>query len=219
MNSIQILEVSYYVVMVLCWLLSLTLYFRRAVPRYLMLFPPYMFMTLIMAMVAYWMATRWGNNHILLNIYTTAAFAFFFYIFLLLLQRNRLRTVLLYLDCLFLLFATAYFCLVDVRLFNPFLFMTGAIFILFHCFIYLKQLFSARLPVPIYKEPSFWICCSLLCLYGGMMTLLHANHFLHIFPRSMLNAIVALVYLTNDISYLLLSISFLCVGYTGKPAK
>src|SRR6266700_8105039 len=86
----------YYVILILCFLAGLTVYFRKAVPVYLKFFPPFLLLTIIIEIIARIMAIRYGANQSLYSFFEVFEFAFYFFVLHYIIRSKRGGKIILF---------------------------------------------------------------------------------------------------------------------------
>ncbi len=133
-------------------------------------FLPFLFITLTVELIGYWLTTRDTKNYALFNIFTTLEFVFYSFLF----SKHLKTTVFKKLTIGFIPF---YIFLVFINLqfvqgynvtFHTYTFLLGSFFVvLFCCLFFYESVLPEHLDHPLAKQPFFWVCTGLLLFYMG----------------------------------------------------
>lgn len=194
----------------LSFLVSLLVYFHDDWPAYLKLIPPFLFVSVIVDMMAWEMARKFGTNHALFNVWNPLFHTFYLYILSRLIQHRKYRKAIVYVPWVFLSVCAINLFFANFHLFQVGTYLIGSFLIIIYCLIYIIELFKNPLPGPLFREPSFWICCSLLYLHGGTVILLGSLNLLINVSPDKLRIVQLLMMVVNYLHYILMSVAFLC---------
>jgi len=132
-------------------------------------FLPFLFITLSVELIGYWLITKGIRNYTLFNVFTTFEFVFYAFLF----SKHLKTTVFKKLTIGFIPF---YCLMVFLNLqylqgynnFHTYTFLLGSFFVvLFCCLFFYESVLPEHLDHPLAKQPFFWVCTGLLLFYMG----------------------------------------------------
>ena len=196
----------------LCFLVSLTIYSRSFKGEfYLKLFPPFLFIALVVESLGSYMASKGENNLVLYNIFT--AFEFCFYLWLLgcIISNNKVKriikvAILVYVGAVVLniLFIQNITTVLTIT------YSLGCLLIVSFCIYYFLELFILPKSVKLKNNPAFWICFALLFFYCCSFPLIGLIHYWMNISKFLIRNFARIVNLLHILLYSLFTIAFLC---------
>lgn len=132
-------------------------------------FLPFLFITLTVELVGFWLTRIGIKNYLLYNVFTTVEFIFYAFLF-----SKHLKTV--FFKKLTIGFIPFYAFMVFLNLqfvqgynnFHTYTFLLGSFFVvLFCCLFFYESVLPEHLDHPLAKQPFFWVCTGLLLFYMG----------------------------------------------------
>jgi hypothetical protein len=201
------------IIQIICLLASINLFFQASIPRYLKLFPFFMFITLIVEITA-WFFIRYKMNVTLLYIVFTS-FEFVFYLFIIgfSIYNLKARKIILWLMAVYPILVLLNRIFIQPRSFHTITYSIGCLFVVAACIYYFFELFQSTHSVNLVMEPPFWICAGLLFFYCCTFPLIGLWNFLPGLPDIILKNLNYILTILNILLYTLFSISFLCVRF------
>lgn len=132
-------------------------------------FLPFLFITLTVELIGYYLITKGLRNYTLFNFFTTLEFIFYSFLF-----SKHLKTT--FFKKLTIGFIPFYAFMVFLNLqfvqgynnFHTYTFLLGSFFVvLFCCLFFYESVLPEHLDHPLAKQPFFWVCTGLLLFYMG----------------------------------------------------
>lgn len=145
------------------------LYYKTLKKTELRYFIPFLFITLIVEILGYWLTTKNIRNYLLYNIFTTFEFIFYAFIFYKNLRKTGFKKTVA-------LFMPLYVAAVIYNLsfgqgmhsFHTITFLLGSFFmVVFCCLYFYESVLPEHLDHELTKQPFFWVCTGLLLFYLG----------------------------------------------------
>lgn len=99
------LSFSYLVVLLACFLLSLSVYFKKNVPYYLIYFPPFLLITFIMEIIGKITALKYGPNQAIGSFFSIIEYTFYFFVLYQIYSHGKIRKTLIFIICSYPLIA------------------------------------------------------------------------------------------------------------------
>lgn len=199
-------------------LFSLTLYFRRGVPLYLKLFPPFLAMTLVIEVVGW---TRKGKDiDASLMYFLFIAFEFVFYLYMLryVIRTARVKKVILSLVFIYSVLALVSIFIIEANTFPSISYSFGCLFIVGVCIYYFYELFHYPAATSLLREPAFWICTGLMFFYICSFPLFGLYKLLYSASSTIMLNISTILDVMNGFLYTFFSVAFLCSIRIRKPS-
>lgn len=209
----------YYSLIGICLLLSLTVYFRRPVPFYLKLIPPFLAITIIENIVSEIMGQRTGNNHSINNFYSVLFFSFYMYLLTHIIQHPRVRKMILHICWIFPCIAcTNIFFGQGLHHFHTITYSLGAIISISFLGWHFMDLTGRDQPhIRITTDPGFWICAGLFAFYPLTFIYFAAILIIVDYPPLFLKFMFVSFMLGNCLLYIAFSIGFYFFIKTTNP--
>jgi len=206
------------------FLISLLVFAKKPVPRYLRLLPIYFFCLMIVDKIVDYTSDLGMHNNIMLNIWGIAEFSFYFFVVHEIIGSMKVKKRILYIIIVYTVFAFVnLFFIQNNDLFNPINFTIGTVITVVLCIYYFFELFQKTEAQSLTRLPSFWIVSAILfnavlifpiwALFSFMDQLSNANRKS---SQIIFNNIIAIFNIISILTYILYSIGFLCRIRTGK---
>jgi hypothetical protein len=205
-------------IQIIIFIISLSLFLKRPVPRYLRFFPLYFFLLGIEGYILFYTSSHGIHNNILSNNWGIAEFCFYFFVVREIVSNTLIKKVILYSTLIY-----AFFSLINIffiqhyDVFNSVNFTIGSILTVVFCIYYFVELFQKTEVQSLTRSPSFWIVSGLL--FGTVLTfpMFALISFMDLVTKSSSNA-SRLIFTNLDaifdiiivLTYILYSIGFLC---------
>lgn len=184
---------------------------RKNDPKYLVLFPYFLLLILIVELTGEFTGKKGINNLILYNLFSVIEFAFFIYFFSRVVPNEKIRRViakagyLLPLVCL-----VNIFFIQGTNVFNTYTFMAGCVSMIILSIIYYYQSFNHATGVNRLREPSFWINTGIIFFFVCAISSTGALNSIAVLPAVVRKNIRQILFAVNAIFYLTFLIAFLC---------
>lgn len=199
----------YITILAISFLTSITEYFKKEKLQYLVYFPPFLLITLVVEIIGRVTAVKGINNGPLYNIFLPSEYLFYFFTLHNIIQNHRYKKYILYACTIHSIFTLTSLLLDGLYVFPTLIYSFGAILILVFCALYFYQLIELPVfPKPT-QEPSFWIVCGLLIFYGGTLPIWATTNLAHNFSESVLKIEIFILMALNCILYSFFVIAFL----------
>lgn len=199
----------YFIMVIISFLASLTVYFQKDSQRYLRLFPILLAVTIMVEISATWLHAHKKTTTILYNLFSCLEFQFYMYILRKIIQGTRVKKIIFYTALTYLLMGiTNIFFIQKIHSFNSITYALGCLLISVICFYYFFELFQQPSSVNLTRQPAFWICAGLLFYYTCTFPIYGLLNFL---SRDVVTKnIPVLLILLNVFLYSSFTIAFLC---------
>ena len=173
------------------------------------LLPWFIFLTLIVELMGWWWAVKFGNNHKVYNVYQIIHFGFFSFMLASLIGNKTVKQWLTIFSSLFIAFAILNIAFIQGMVhFNTVNYFAGTIILSFFSGYSLNELFKKAISESPFKMPAFWIASSTLVLNSCMIPLiLPATLNMH-FTFAESRILFSLIMLVNYISYSMITMAF-----------
>ena len=204
--------------MLMAFLASLTIYFRRNAEPYLRMFPWFLLLTVVVEIFENYRASYHINNLFLANPFSVLTFCFYFYTLYLIIRNKLARKIIRVLIWLYpvIAFFNIYF-IQKAGVFHTITYCLGCLLVVAICIYYFLELFRLPYSVNLIRQPAFWICSGLLfyftCIFPmyGLNAIVASN-----VTRAMMKTLIFLLTLLNVFLYSSFTIAFLCRLKTRK---
>jgi hypothetical protein len=213
----------YIFVIALSFLVSLTVYSKsyKGV-AYLKLFPPFLFIVLVIETLTSYMASKRENNAPIYNFFIIFEFCFYLWLLSFIITKIKVKkiirvTILIYT-------VTAFLNILFIQKLSGIPTITyslGCLLIVSFCIYYFLQLFILPKSVRLWNNPAFWICFGLLFFYCCSFPLIGLiNYWRHI-SKFLIRNFELISQSLQIFLYTLFMIAFLCIRtrkYTLSPS-
>lgn len=201
---------TYLIILFICFLSSLRIYYRKKQPFYLKLFPPFLLGTLIIEVIAHILIRKGIDNSSLYHYFFPIEITFFLYIGYHILSRKRLKRAIVVLTSIYVLAISIYYALNEINGFPTLAYFSGAALVIFFYSFYFFEI--VRLPINLTpkREESFWIFFGVVLFYSTTLPIWLTVTFMVPFSKGTLDFISTLLMLMNFALYLSLTIAFFC---------
>lgn len=192
------------------FIVSLSVYKQKMTEFYLKLFPPFLFISLLVEVFAIYLVNIGKENYDLYSVFTALEFVFYMYLLSCLIKSIKMKKIIRYILVLNVIIAFANIILIQKDRFNSITYSLSCLLIVFFCIYYFLELFRYPKAVKLINEPAFWICSGLLFYYCCSFPLIGLTNFLGEFPKVLLNNVYIILNVMNILLYTLFIIAFLC---------
>ncbi len=202
----------YIYVIAVCFLVSLTLFSKsNKGGLYLKLFPPFLFIVLVIEILTSYMASRGKNNVAIYNFFNVFEFWFYLWLLSLIITNKKVKkivriTVLLYT----VVFVINTFFVQDITTVQTITYSLGCLLIVSFCIYYFLELFILPKAVRLWNNPSFWVCFGLLFFYCCSFPLIGLIHYWMDISKFLIRNFFKIVNILDVFLYTSFMIAFLC---------
>jgi hypothetical protein len=197
-------------VLLICTLTGF-LVLRKSDPRYLVLFPYFLSVILIVELIGEITGKKGINNLLLYNLFSVIEFSFFIYFFSRVIPNEKIRRVIGKIG-----FLLPVACLLNIffiqgpTVFNTYTFMAGCVSMIVLSIIYYYQSFNHATGVNRLREPSFWINTGIIFFFVCAISSTGALNSIAVLPAVVRKNIRQILFAVNAIFYLTFFIAFIC---------
>jgi hypothetical protein len=192
------------------FLVSLLIYKKR-LPLYLKLMPPFLFLTLLTETYSSYLSTINKNNIPIYNFFSAFEFGFYLFLISLIIRNPKVKKLIRISIGLYWLAAVSNIIFVQgIKTFHTTSYAAGCLLVVAFCIYYFYEVFRFPSPGKLQYSPAFWICTALLFFYCcgfpmyGLMNLWIERLPLLYSSFGMITDIL------NSILYSLFTVAFLC---------
>lgn len=213
----------YIYVIALCFLVSLTVFSRsHKGGLYLKLFPPFLFIALVVETLASYMASKGKNNVALYDFFSVFEFCFYLWILSFIITNNRVKKIIRITILLYAVVADFNILFVQkITTIHTITYSLGCLLIVSFCLYYFLELFILPKAVRLWDNPAFWICFGILFFYCCSFPLIGLiNYWMHI-SKFLIRNFALIFNILHVFLYTSFMIAFLCTRtrkYTLSPS-
>lgn len=194
-----------------CIFIGISVYFQKATPLYLKLFPLLLILNLIVEIFGQWVVRKYGTNITMFNFYMAFLVTAHMYLLREIVVGKLIKKIVLH-----LLWIYPVICVVNIlfiqgpEYWHSYSYGIGNLLIVGLAVYYFFELFKRPTSINLITEPAFWICSALLFYYACSFPFLSlVNLLTHAHPI-ILNNLSTILTLLNILQYILFTIAFLC---------
>jgi hypothetical protein len=195
---------------IICFLVSLALFFQASIPKYLKTFPFFLLVTLGVEFANMLFVKTEKISVLLFNIFTTFEIVFYLFIVSCCIYNLKIRRIIWWIIAIYPVLVFINRTYFQVKTFHTNTYSLGCLLIVAACVYYILELFQSTRSVNLLREPAFWICSGLLFFYTCTFPLIGLWNHLHGLPGIILRNLFAILQVLNVLLYSLFSIAFLC---------
>jgi hypothetical protein len=180
---------------------------RYSIPKYLKLFPVFLFLTLVVELFG----TFTTNNAPLYNFFSIVEFVFYLFI----IKRILITRIIRFWITVVMIFYPIG-CIINIFLIQKSIYRLhvttysiGCLIVVIFSIFYFYELFRSTNSVNLKREPAFWIITGLLFFYTCSFPIFGLINIISSVPLITRN-IAALLVIINVILYTLFAVAFLC---------
>ncbi len=200
------------------FLISISVYFRRPIPKYLKYFPIYFFLLMVTDLILDYTSDHGIHNNILTNTDAIAEFAFYYFVIKELIVNVKMKKVVQYTTILYALFALVNIFLIQgYDRYNAINFTMGVVITVIFCIYYFFELFQKTETQSLIRLPGFWIVCAILINNVLTFPIFALLSFMNELSKSNLKTsriifdnITIIFNIISILTYVLYSVGFLC---------
>ncbi len=201
----------YFYFIVVSLLASLGAYFRGEKEGYLKSFPVFLFISIVVEIVAYLLAAKIRANTILYNCFGIFEFVFYFFVLHEVVHNEKAKKVIFHISWVYVLLVILNFIFVQkITGFASMTYALGCLVIVAVCIYYFLELFQVSRSVNLLRQPAFWICSGLLFFYVCTFPIFGLLNFIDSFPYIIKGHLSGILNLLNVFLYSSFTIAFLC---------
>jgi len=179
--------------------------------RYLKLFPPFLFLTLVAEIVGQYMSHKRQINAVLYNPFSVFEFCFYFWIISLLVKNKGIKKIIRIAMIVYAIAAIINIGWIQgIKTFHTNSYGLGCLLIVACCIYYFLELFRTRQNTKLIRNPAFWICSGLLIFYCCTFPLIGLLEYWSNMPRVLIDNFKLIVDSLNILLYTFFTIAFLC---------
>jgi hypothetical protein len=195
----------------ICLLASLVVFFQAPPEMYFRVFPFYFAVAITVQFLEEYLARHQIHNVLLINLFSVSEYVFYFFVLREIITSARMKELIRWLIFIFPVFAIGYiFLFLKPDTFHSITYSIGCILISGLCIFYFYELFQHPTSTTLLKEPSFWICTSVLFSYVCTFPLWSMMSLFRNPSGLLVRNILIIQIIINIFSYLLIIIAFLC---------
>ncbi len=188
-------------------LASLFILSSKDIPRFLKLFPFFLFLTLVVELTGTLLMTT--DNTPLYNFFSIFEFVFYLYIIKNIIQNHVVRKIITIVMLLYPITALVniFFILGSIDKLHITTYSLGCLIIVIFSIYYFYELFKSTASVDLKREPAFWIITGLLFFYTCSFPIFGFSNFISAVIAKNIGAVLLII---NVILYILFAVAFLC---------
>ena len=205
------MQFPYFALLVLGFLLSTILLFKKNCPNFLKAFSPFLALTFLIEFGGIQLTKRGVNIVPIYNIFTSIEFCFYTWVIRDIIQYKKIKKALAFLLIGFPFFsALNSFFIQGISNFNSISYSLGCLLIIALAVYYFFELFRLQYAVKLINDPGFWICTGLLFFYSVSFPIYVCDNLIKNFPTKLHSILSFVIIVLNLILYSLFCIAFLC---------
>jgi hypothetical protein len=184
---------------------------KRAPARYLQIFPFFLLSSGIVEWIGWFRGDRGDNNTEIYNFLSAYEFTFYLYMLRLIIVNRTVKKILLPVIYIYPLACLVnIFFIQGIDAFHSITYCTGCLLIVLVCIFYFFELFQLQHSINLVREPSFWICSSLLFFCTVSFPLLGMTNYIYTVSPIIIDNFSIILKVMNVLLYALFAIAFLC---------
>jgi hypothetical protein len=212
----------YTITLTVCFLASLTVFYKPDPAHYyLKLFPPFLLLTILVELTAFYLQKRNQSNVLMYNFFSVFEFCYYLVIISLIISNVTVKRTIMIVIVLYTLTATGNILFIQkIKTFHTVTYALGCLTIVTFCVYYFYELFKLPKSVNLINNPAFWICSGLLFFYCCGFPLFALLNYWRGISSFVLNNFAQIISVLNVFLYSLFTIALLCtiVIRIRKPA-
>ncbi len=178
--------------------------------KYLKLFPPFLFATLVAEYVGSYLYDIGKNNHIIYNFFTVIEFCFYVFLISIIIHGEKAKKIIRISGVVYSAIALVNIIFFQgIWAFHTVTYALGCLLIVAVCIYYFYELFRSPRSVRLAVDPAFWICSGLLFFYCCGFPLYAFINFWARF-KWVISNFEKIFNILNIFLYSLFTIAFLC---------
>lgn len=184
---------------------------KKGRPFYLKIFPLFLLSIILIEWSGRLIYKHGENNLLLYNILSVYEFSFYcYFLFNIIDSRLTKKTIVFvsFLMPIILVYNLLYFQ--GAHQFSTLTFIPSSILLIIFGLIFIYQIFNKAEFVDLKREPSFWICISLIFYFSITVSIIGNLNYIATLSKSYINLSHSILLTVNCFHYLLFLIGFLC---------
>ncbi len=200
------------------FLASLSVYLTsKSSPFYLILFPPFLLVTLVAESLGAYLSSIGRPNVWLYNFFTVFEFCFYLWVISHIISNRLMKKAVRITLLLYMLIAVTNIIFIQkMKAFHTVTYALGCLFIVIFCIYYFFELFKLPKSVKLKNNPAFWLCSGLLFFYCCGFPLYGFINYLSSISTLIIKNFYSIIVILNCFLYSLFTIAFLCRIKTRK---
>lgn len=211
----------YTFVLTICFIASLTVYFKlNPSDAYLKFWPPFLMVTLLVELLGAYLNAAGKDNTLLYNFFTSFEFVYYLWIVSLIISSRSAKKIIRITSLVYFLIALYNILFIQKNVFHTVSYAFGCLLIVMVCIYYFFELFRYPKSVKLSSSPSFWICSGLLFFYCCGFPLFGLLNYWSGISKLVLRNFGEILTILNVFLYSLFTLAFLCIRtrrYTLSP--
>lgn len=203
---------TYIYILAICFLVSISVYlnYRRS-EFYLKILPPFLFIALVVEVLAAYMAYNRNNNVELYNFFTAFEFCYYLFLISFVITNGKVKKII---RVTILVYAVA--ALINILFvqklgtIHTITYSLGCLLVVSACIYYFLELFILPKPVKLRSNPAFWICFGIMLFYCCSFPLIGLINFWMYTSKFLIRNFAQIVNILHVLLYSLFIIAFLC---------
>jgi hypothetical protein len=202
----------YTIVLALCFIVSLSAYFKRASSdKYLKVFPPFLIGTLFIEFIGLYLFTNGKNNVGLYNFFSAFEFCYYMVIISLIITTVFIKNLIRVLVGLYAVISVINIIYIQkINNLHTVTYSLGCLMVVTCCIYYFYELFKFPTSVKLSRTPAFWICSGLLFYYCCTFSLFGFYNYWSGISNLLMKNFFQIITILNVFLYSLFTIAFLC---------
>lgn len=189
--------------------LSLIFAFRKEQDKVVRVLPFFFLEQLPVESYSYYLWYNYQPTTVIYNLHTSFQIIFYLAIIGYVIVNKKVKLVFGFVLGGFILFTTFYLIKKHTQ-FNPELYMTGSVLIVFASIYYLYETFKLANKPNLLRDSMFWICTALLFMHTSSFMLLSISNYLEGASKEMIKNFRIILMIINYLFYVLLCLSLIC---------
>lgn len=193
-----------------CFVVSLTLFFQKGTPTHLRLFSIFLLITILIEITGVILWRKGKSNIILYNLFGVFSVMFYLYFIKKIIHNRAVKKMLIATILIYPIIAFINIQFIQVNAFHSITYSLGCLLIVAACVFYFFELFQLKQSIKLSREPSFWICSALLFFFTCTLPFIGMTNFLDKVSPVIAQNLGAILAIINFLLYSLFTIAFLC---------
>lgn len=204
------MNIPVFIIELICFMASLTLFTRGTTSWYLKLFTGFLLITIVVESGSAKLEADGLNIIPIYNIFTAFEFEFYLLMIRFIVHSRRVKKIMLLLLFLYPVLVLLNVMFIQVGDFHTITYSLGCLLVVACSMYYFFEIFRLPTSVNLVREPAFWLCTALLFYYCCTFTLVGLWNQLEGLPQVILKNVRNILTILNFLLYSLFSIAFLC---------
>ena len=204
------MNIPVFIIELICFMASLTLFTRETTPRYLRLFTVFLLITIVVESGSAKLEADGLDIIPIYNIFTAFEFEFYLLMIRFIVHSRRVKKIMLWLLLIYPVLVLLNVMFVQQGYFHTYTYSVGCVLVVASSMYYFFEIFRLPTSVNLVREPAFWLCTALLFYYCCTFTCVGLWNQMDGLPKVILNNVSNILTILNFLLYSLFSIAFLC---------